>query len=270
VDRMPSLRVEVVGPVTHIVLNRPSVLNALNAALVGELRTALSSVTRDTSCRAVILSGEGRAFCAGMDKNGYGEVPGSDGLRGPAAVLAMLGDLSHLMIELRELRQPVISAVGGAAIGGGLSLVLGSDLRLAASSARFSIGYPRLGVSACEMGSSWLLPRIVGTARAHELMLTGRTVDAEEAATLGLVLEVVPDQDLLGRAAELADQIIATNSPLGLWMTKQTMWASLDVPTLTSAIELENRTQSLCASTADFDEAKAALEANRLPHYHFI
>ncbi len=98
-------------------------------------------------------------------------------------------------------------------------------------------------------------------------MLTGRTVDAVEAAEMGLVLEVVPDQELMQRASEIASQIIAANSPFGLRMTKQTMWASLDQPSLSSAIELENRTQALCASTSDFDEAKEALRENRTPRY---
>jgi enoyl-CoA hydratase len=241
----------------------------MNATLVGELRAAIHDIAVESSCRVVVLSGQGRAFCAGLDKNGYGDVPGSDGIGDSATLVAMLKDISQLLIDLRQLRQPVISAVNGAAIGGGFSLVLGSDLRLAGASARFSVGYPRLGVSACEMGTSWLLPRLVGTGRAHELMLTGRMVDAREAAELGIVLEVTADDLLLDRADELANQIMAANSPLGLWMSKQTMWAAMDVPALTSAIELENRTQALCATTADFAEAQAALVEGRPAHFNF-
>ncbi len=154
-----TLRIESDGPITNLVLDRPSVLNALNATLVSELRSALRGLASDRSCLIVVLSGEGRAFCAGMDKGGYGETPGLIEPEGPASVLAILEDLSQLMIELRAVHQPIIAAVRGAAVGGGLSLVLGSDIRLAGASARFNIGFPRLGVSACEMGASWLLPR---------------------------------------------------------------------------------------------------------------
>jgi enoyl-CoA hydratase len=265
----PVVRVESAGPVTRITLSRPEVLNALNAPLVAELRRVLHDIAVDTDCRVVILSGDGRAFCAGLDLNGYGPAPGSDGVGPTPGLLALQEDLSSLIIDLRKLRQPVIAAVNGAATGGGLALVLGSDIRLAAESARFGIAFMRLGLSACEMGTSWLLPRLVGVGRAHELMLSGRIFDAEEAARIGLVLEVVGDEDLPGRANEMAEQIVSANSPLGVWMTKQTMWASLDIPALSTAIELENRTQIVAATTADYQEAVAARRDRRPPNYAF-
>jgi enoyl-CoA hydratase len=269
VPETPSVRVESVGPITRVVLDRPAVLNALDAKLVGELRSIMSDIAVDAECRVVILSGEGRAFCSGLDLNGYGSIPRSGRMGKSAEVLALLQDISRLVIDLRQLRQPVISAVNGPAMGGGLSLVLGSDIRIAAESARFGVAFVRLGLSGCEMGTSWLLPRLVGTGRAHELMLTGRTIDAAEAARIGLVLEVVPDADLHDDAQAVADQIVAANSPLGAWMTKQTMWASLDVPALSSAIELENRTQALCSTTADYGEATVATREGRSPNYTF-
>jgi enoyl-CoA hydratase len=267
-DEVP-VRIETTGAITRIVLNRPASLNALNASVVSELRRILQAIAVDTQCRVVILSGEGTAFCAGLDLKGYGVAPGSEHIGQAAGLIAVQQDISSLIGDLRSLRQPVISAVNGAATGGGLALVLGSDIRLAAGSARFGVAFPGIGLSACDIGTSWLLPRLVGVGRAHELMLTGRIFDAAEALRFGLVLEVIPDAELNDRAHELARQIIDANSPLGVWMTKQTMWASLDIPTLATAIELENRTQVLAATTGDHREAILAFNEGRPPRYTF-
>jgi enoyl-CoA hydratase len=267
-DEVP-VRIETTSAVTRIVLNRPTSLNALNASVVSELRRILRAIAVDTQCRVVILSGEGTAFCAGLDLKGYGVAPGSEHIGQAAGLMAVQQDISSLIGDLRSLRQPVISAVNGAATGGGLALVLGSDIRLAAESARFGVAFSGIGLSACDIGTSWLLPRLVGVGRAHELMLTGRIFDAAEALRFGLVLDVIPDAELNDRAHELARQIIDANSPLGVWMTKQTMWASLDIPTLATAIELENRTQVLAATTGDHREAILAFNERRPPRYTF-
>jgi enoyl-CoA hydratase len=183
-----------------------------------------------------------------------------------AVALATQEEIAGLVLHLRRIPQPVIAAVNGAAAGGGLALVLGSDIRLAAASARFSAAFVKIGVSGCDIGTSWLLPRLIGAGAAHEMMLTGRLVEAEEAARRGLVLEVVDDAALAGRALEEARLVLA-NSPLGVRMTKETMWASMEVGGLAAAIALENHTQLLCLGSDDQREAVAAFLEKRPPRW---
>jgi enoyl-CoA hydratase len=160
----------------------------------------------------------------------------------------------------------VIAAVNGPASGGGFALVLGSDVRIAAVSARFNAAFVRIGLSACDIGTSWLLPRLVGAGRAHELMLTGRLFDADEAARIGLVLETVPDDGLLDRVYDEAELIIR-NAPMGVRMTKEVMWSALEIPGQQAAIDLENRTQVMVGQTEDASEAMRAFLEKRPPKY---
>jgi enoyl-CoA hydratase len=254
--------------VTQLTLSRPASLNSMTAELIEDLHDALDEVGADASCRVVVLTGDGRGFCSGLDLRGYGEAPRSEGLGAKAQGMAVQQHIARLIPHLRSLRQPVIAAVNGPATGGGLALVLGSDVRFASTSARFGAAFVRIGLSACDIGTSWLLPRIVGAGRAHELMLTGRVFDALEAERIGLVLEVVPDDVLLERAYAEADLIMA-NSPFGVWMTKEGMWAALEIPGLQAAMDLENRTQIMISNGADQREAMAAFLAKRAPHYTF-
>ncbi len=170
------------------------------------------------------------------------------------------------MPQLRALPQPVIAAVNGAAAGGGLALALASDIRIASASARFNVAFVRLGISGCDIGVSWMLPRLIGASRAWELMLTGRIIDAAEADRIGLVLRVVPDDELLDAALETARPIVA-NSPWGIRMTKEVMWSQLEVPSLQAGIDLENRTQVLSSMTGDMREAVAAFLEKRPARY---
>ncbi len=167
--------------VTRITLDRPERLNAMNAALIAELHEALAGVAADRSCRVVVVTGAGRGFCAGLDLVGYGAAPVSEGLDRVGATFATQTDIAALVPRLRAMPQPVIAAVNGPAAGGGLALALASDIRLASTSARFNVAFVRLGLSGCDIGVSWLLPRLIGASRAWELMLTGRIIDAEEA-----------------------------------------------------------------------------------------
>jgi enoyl-CoA hydratase len=159
---------------------------------------------------------------------------------------------------------PVIAAINGAAAGGGLALALASDVRIAAASARCNVAFVRVGLSGCDCGVSYLLPRAVGTSAAFELMLTGRPVDAEEALRIGLVARVVPDEELQEAALATAALIVG-NSPFGVEMTKEVMWAALDAGSLADAVALENRTQILCTLTEDQREAVAAFGGRRAP-----
>jgi enoyl-CoA hydratase len=236
--------------VTQLTLNRPEKLNALTYDLVAELHAALDAVDRDHDCRVVILTGAGRGFCAGLDLNGFGTVPGTEDLGRPQQGLAVQQFIATLVPRLRDTRQPVIAAVNGACAGGGFALALASDLRVCARSARFGTAFVRLGLSGCDIGVSWLLPRLIGASRAWELLLTGRVFDAAEADRLGLVTQCVADDAVLATALEHAERIKA-NSPFGVWMTKEVMWSNLETGSLQSGIDLENRTQILASLTED-------------------
>jgi enoyl-CoA hydratase len=254
--------------VSVLTLNRPDQLNAMNAELIQDLHDALTAVDLDSDCRVVILTGAGRAFCAGLDLNGYGLPPtippGETGT--VQRTMATQKHIASVIPHMRSIRQPIIAAVNGAAAGGGLALVLGSDIRIASDSARFAVSFVKMGITACDIGTSWLLPRIVGAGRAHELMLTGRTFPATEAAQIGLVLEVVTADTLLDRCLAEAD-VVMGNSPYGIWMTKETMWASLEVPGLEAAIAMENRTQVMSIGTGDMIEATDAFFHKRPPRW---
>ena len=152
------------------------------------------------------------------------------------------------------MRVPVIAAVNGVAVGGGFSLTLACDVRVAAESARFGAIFIRHGISAADMGTSYFLPRLVGASRAAELMLTGRIFGADEAERIGLVLDVVDDGTVVDRALETARQITA-HSPLGVWMTKETMWQTIDAPSLRHALDMENRTQIMCVGSGELERA---------------
>ena len=252
--------------VTRVTLHRPDRLNAMNAELIAELHDALGAVATDRACRVVLLTGEGRGFCAGLDLGGYGDPPGADDLGRVETGFATQTQIAALVPRLRSLPQPVIAAVNGPAAGGGLALALASDIRIAAASARFNVAFVRLGISGCDIGVSWLLPRLIGASRAWELMLTGRIIEAAEADRIGLVLKVVPDEQLVDSALETARLIVA-NSPWGIRMTKEVMWSQLEVGSLQAGIDLENRTQVLSSMTGDMREAVAAFLEKRQPRY---
>ncbi len=258
--------VEVSSPVdgvTTLTLNRPDRLNALTHELVDELHRALEAIRADHDCRVVIITGAGRGFCAGLDLNGFGLVPGTEDRGRPQQGMAVQQFIAGLIPRLRSLRQPVIAAVNGPAAGGGLAIALASDLRVCASSATFATSFVRLGLSGCDNGVSWLLPRLIGASRAWELLLTGRRFDAAEADALGLVTRVIDDPgDGSGPAAVVDEavrfaQLIMGNSPMGVWMTKEVMWSNLEVPSLQAGIDLENRTQILTSMTEDSRRAMA-------------
>jgi len=248
--------------VTQLTLNRPEKLNALTYDLVAELHAALDQVDRDQACRVVVLTGAGRGFCAGLDLGGFGTVPGTEDLGRPQQGMAVQQFIAQLVPRLRDTRQPVIAAVNGPCAGGGFALALASDLRICAESARFGTAFVRLGLSGCDIGVSWLLPRLIGASRAWELLLTGRVFDAAEADRLGLVTERVPDDQLMATALAHADRIKA-NSPFGVWMTKEVMWSNLETGSLQSGIDLENRTQILSSLTEDSRKAMGGFLSRR-------
>lgn len=252
--------------VAHVVLNRPDRFNTLEAQSVEQLHEAFAAVARDPGVRVVILRGEGKHFCAGADLAGHGVAPSGDGSRSPADWMAVQQHISTLVPRLRALPQPVIAAVHGAASGGGFALALASDVRVCADDARFNAAFVRVGLSGCDIGVSWLLPRVIGASRAFEVLLTGRFVEAEEAQRIGLVLDVVPAAELLERAEAVAAAIVA-NSPYGVRMTKKVMWAQLETGSMLAGIALEDATQVAVAQSADHREAVAAFTEHRPPRF---
>lgn len=252
-------------PVPHvrlITLNRPERRNAMSSELCSELHAEFDAIATDRSCRAVIVTGAPPAFCVGLDLAGYGAAPAADGTDDARDRLANQEHMSRLILKVRATPQPVIAAVNGAAAGFGLALSLASDIRYAVPDAVFRAVFLNVGVSNCDMGVSWLLPRLIGASRSHELMLTGRRVGAEEALRIGLVADVVEPGALLDRALEGARQI-AEWSPWGIRLTKQGMWAALEIASEQSAIEYEDRQQIMATHGLAPREAIDAFLAKR-------
>ena len=251
-----------VDGVARLTLRRPDRLNALTWAMVDELHATLARIAADRAIRVVVLTGEGRGFCSGMDLSEVASATDEPAVE----IFARQERLGALATALRELPQPVVAAVNGPATGGGLGLALASDVRLCAPEAVFSGAFVRVGASGGDVGVSHLLPRTVGLGIASELMLTGRIVDAEEAVRIGLVNRMVPADALLAEADAVAAQI-AANSPFGVAMTKRVLHRNVDAPSLGEAIDLENRTQVLATRTGDMKEAIAAFRERRQPRF---
>ena len=248
--------------VRQLTLNRPEQLNAMTAELCEAIHVELRALAGERSVRAVILTGAGRGFCAGVDLHGYGAAPGNDGSDESRDRLANQQHMSTVILGLRALPQPVIAAVNGPAAGFGLALALGCDIRYAAAEAVFRVAFINIGVSNCDMGTSWLLPRLIGASRSHELMLTGRRFDAEEALRIGLLADVVDDGLLLGRSLQAAQQI-ASLAPWGVRLTKQGMWSALEIPGEQAAVEYEDRQQIMATFGRAVPEAVGAFLEKR-------
>ena len=252
--------------VALVTLNSPERLNALSMGMVSALHDTLGELAADPHCRVVILTGAGRGFCSGLDLSEPPVAPSAHGGRFPAAGLRTQEFVASLVEKIMALPQPVIAAINGPAVGGGLALAAACDLRIAASSATFSTMFIRLGVSGCDIGISYTLPRLVGAGRAAELIYTARRFDADEAKRIGFVSESVGDADLLTRTQQIAD-VLLSHSPFALEMTKQVFRVNQDAPNVAAAIALENRTQILAGSGGDFTEAVAARAEARPPYW---
>jgi len=255
------------GGLLWLVLNRPHALNALSKTLVDELHAVFDALHDDHSIRVVILRGAGRAFCAGLDLKETSA--GSSAASGRETVAQGLRDqrrIAELAMKIHRLPQPFIAAVNGPASGGGFALALASDIRIASESARMNAAFIRIGLSACDVGVSYFLPRIVGSSIASELLLTGDFIDAQRALATGLVSRVVSEAEL-DRAAEDMARKILRNSPLGVRLTKECLRYSVDAPTLEAAIAMEDRNQILTTRTNDVKEGIAAFLEKREPRY---
>jgi enoyl-CoA hydratase/carnithine racemase len=266
-DSEPIERRELRRGVVQLTLRRPERLNALTAGLVTALHSHLHELAVDPSCRIVVLTGAGRGFCAGLDLGGYGVPDGAEDV-GPVQLnWAVQQHIAGLVQQIRRMPQVLVAAVNGPAAGGGLALVCACDIRVAATTAVFATSFIRIGVTGCDIGTSWLLPRLVGAGRAHELMMTARVFDAAEALRIGLLAEVVERDQLSARVDSLAETLLRAPA-LALSLTKQSMWLALELASFDAMVEMENRQQVLMTMTEDAHEATASYREGRPPRYH--
>ncbi|HYB34340.1 MAG TPA: enoyl-CoA hydratase [Mycobacterium sp.] len=251
--------------VALITLNRPERMNSMAFDVMVPLQAALEKVTYDNSVRAVVLTGAGRGFSSGADHKSAGAVPHVEGLTQPTYALRSMELLDDVILALRRLHQPVIAAVNGPAIGGGLCLALACDIRIASTGAYFRAAGISNGLTASELGLSYLLPRAIGSSRAFEIMLTGRDIDADEAERIGLVSCRVPEEQLLDTCYAVAARIAAFSRP-GIELTKRTLWSGLEAASLEAHMQAEGLGQLFVRLlTGNFEEAVAARAERRPP-----
>lgn len=256
-----TIRVERRGEVDWVTMDRPDRLNALDDAMIGELSEYFGRIAKDRDCRVIVLRGAGRAYCAGLDLQTR-----ASGAMDTIDRLAHQRSIAEIVMKMRYCPQPIISLVHGAACGGGFAMALASDIRIAGESARMNAAFVRIGLSACDIGVSYFLPRLIGASLAAELMLTGDFIHAERALAVGLVSRVVPD-DAMAATAEPLIEAMLTTSPMGLRLTKECLRMSIDAPSLEAAVAMEDRNQILCATSPDFGEGIAAFFEKRRPDY---
>jgi enoyl-CoA hydratase/carnithine racemase len=259
-----TISVERRGQVEWLTLNRPEALNAINVPMVHELRDYFGGLYDDPEVRIVVMRGAGRAFCAGLDIK-QRQAPGEEAAPFGGG-FGFQGFLAEVYIRMRRCPQPIVSLVHGPACGGGFAFALASDIRIAGVTARMNAAFIRLGLSACDMGVSYFLPRLVGMSVASELVLTGRFIDAQRALATGLVSEVVPDEALESAAQPYIEEMLTT-SPMGLRLTKEGLSLAVDAPSLEAAMAIENRNQVLCSRSNDFAEGMRAFLEKRRPVY---
>jgi len=260
-----TIEIETRGAVEIITLNRPERLNAMSADLIDALDTYFRRLQTRLDIRVVILRGAGRAFCAGLDLD-PAAWPGNEDVGPVQNGWVTQRAIATVMQLMRQCPQPIIALVHGAACGGGFSLLLSSDVRIAAPSAKMNAAYIKIGLGGCDMGSSYFLPRLVGASVASELILTGKFIHADRALQCNLVSAVIDEEALLGAGIELAEEMLAT-APMGLRLTKDALNRNIDAPGFDAAIALEDRQQVMLAQTEDFAEAKRAFMEKRPPDY---
>ncbi|MGK2914394.1 MAG: enoyl-CoA hydratase/isomerase family protein [Porticoccaceae bacterium] len=246
--------------VDWVTLNRPDQLNALNRQMTDELLDYFGGLYFDHSVRVVVLRGAGRHFCAGLDLNEAGDfattIPA--GARGQRRV-------AEIILRMRRCPQPIITLIHGAATGAGLAFLLASDVRYAAEGAKMNVAMSKIGLTGCDVGISYFLPRAVGASNAAEMMMGGRFIDAQKALRIGLVSDVVAKDALEATGKQMADEMIAM-SPLGLRLTKEGLNMSQDAGSLEAVIALEDRGQVMCLGPF-IEEGAAAFMEKRAPRY---
>lgn len=256
---MQTLSLEKRGAVDWLTLDRPDKLNAFDLQMADELAAYFHALQHDHSVRVVVLRGAGRAFCAGVDLTAAPE-PGVE--MGPVAIYRAQRRYAAMILAMRRCPQPIVGLLHGAVVGGGFALALACDLRLASTGMKIKGAFLRIGLTAADIGTSYLLPRLVGKAAASELLLLGRPLDAARALQLGLVTSVVAEEQLESEGELIAQELLAS-APLSLAMTKQALELNVDAQSLEAAIALEDRQQALAASSRDFQEGIMAFVQKR-------
>jgi enoyl-CoA hydratase/carnithine racemase len=241
-------------------LNRPDRYNAMTVTMFRELERLARTMDDDDEVRVLIITGAGKAFCSGYDLDDAEELARLS----PMEMMERQEHAARGLVAIRQMRIPVIAAVNGAAAGGGLSLALAADIRVASTAAKFNAAFVRIGLSAGDLGASWLLPRLVGPAVASEIAFTGRLVLADEAERTGLVNKLTEPDELLSEVLAMAE-LICANSPGGVQLSKRALQANMEVASYAAALELENRGQALLTRTSDMTEALAAFKQKRPP-----
>jgi len=260
------LIIEKQGAADWVTLNRPDSLNALTAQSLAELNHYFDSLLENYAVRVVVLKGAGRAFCAGLDIKAAAGASGGAVGRTPELAMQSQRNFSGLAMRMRRCPQPIIGLVHGHAAGGGFSIALACDVRIAAEGAKMNCAFIKIGLSGCEMGSSYHLTRLVGSSVAAELLYTGRFIDAQRALRVGLVSDVVPLTELDAAGQALAEDMLAT-APLGLRLTKECFWAAMDGNDLPSVIAMEDRNQVLTIANGDLQEGMQAFIEKRAPRF---
>jgi len=248
--------------VATLTLDRPDRLNALTFEVYDELRRAFYELHDEEAVRVVILTGSGRGFCSGGD---VGDIIGALFERDMRGLLDFTRMTCDLVLSIRTCRKPVIGALNGTVAGAGAVIATACDLRIAAESAKIAYLFTRVGLSGADMGAAWMLPRIVGLAKASELLMTGDFISAEEAHRIGLYNRVVPDGEALSAASELA-AVLARGPSFALEITKDALnrEAAMD---LASALEAEAQIQAALMLHPDFREAYQAFVEKREPRF---
>lgn len=251
------------GPVARVTMNRPERLNALDDALVGDLNAFLRSARDDESLRVIVMRGAGRAFCAGLDLK---DANAREGVRSVSDSLRGQRRIRDIMLEMHRAPQVIVAALNGAASGAGMGIALAADIRVATPQGRMNAAFIKLGVSACDMGVSYFLPRMIGASLAKHYMLTGRFIDPQRALELGLVSAVVDEPQLDAEVDSIVTDLLRA-TPLGLRMTKEAFDHALDMNSLDAVLALEDRNQILGVQGEDFPEGIRAFLEKREPRY---
>jgi len=256
------IKVETKQNVDWLTLNRPESLNAMNPEMMLELQHYFESLLYHQEIRIIVLKAEGRAFCAGYDlskEHAVSLASGPEGIRVQQRV-------SRIVKLMRDCPQPIISIVQGAACGGGFALALASDIRLVTPNVKMNAAFIKIGLSGCDVGVSYMLPRLVGASIASELLLTGDFLHADRAKEIGLVSRIGSIETLHIEANNFIEKMLNT-SPMGLRLTKSGLNANIDANSMDSAIALEDRQQILCSMSEDHKEGIDAFINKRPPNF---
>lgn len=260
-----GFQVERSGELDILTLDRPDRLNAIDPAMAEDLTRYFRDKRYNDQTRVIVIRGAGRAFCAGVDLKASSEAAPDQqfGNAGVRAEFAIQRANREFILEMRRCPQPIIAQLHGAVCGAGFALAQAADIRIAARNARMNCAFVNVGLGGCDIGVSYLLPRLVGASVASLLILTGEFIEAERAHALGLVSRLVENADGLDAAGRaMADSLLKV-APIALRLSKEALRHAIDATSIEAAIAMEDRNQVLCARTEDFHEAMAAFFERR-------